>query len=159
MIKYALNCDKDHTFEAWFQNSAAFDRQAKRGLVACPDCGSIKVGKALMAPNISARTRKKGSTELAPSVSASDVAKPQRVASAMTGAPAELAKLLRKIRQEVEAKAEYVGPRFAEEARKIHYDEAPERGIYGQASIEEVRELHDEGIECLPLPELPEDHN
>ena len=83
----------------------------------------------------------------------------QPMASPTVALPAEMAEFLRKVRREVEAKAEYVGPKFADEARKIHYDEAPERGIYGEASLDEVKALHDEGIDCLPLPVLPEDRN
>lgn len=163
MIKYAVQCKKGHGFEAWFQNSDAFDKQTKRGLVACPDCGSTKITKALMAPNVSARTRAKGKTLTVTAEKASRAAQPaqatQAVATPPTALPAEMVEVLRKIKQEVEAKADYVGPKFAEEARKIHYNEAPERGIYGEASLEDVKELHDEGIDCLPLPVLPEDRN
>ena len=161
MIKYSVQCQKGHGFEAWFQNSAAFDTQVKRGLVACPDCGSIKVQKALMAPNVSTRSRRKGRTE--PAATAGREVAPatatRRVASPAVAIPPEMAELMRKIRAEVEAKAEYVGPKFAEEARRIHYDEAPERGIYGEATLDDVRELHEEGIGCLPLPVLPEDRH
>ena len=168
MIKYSVQCQKGHGFEAWFQNSAAFDTQVKRGFVVCPDCGSIRVTKALMAPNVSAKTRRKGgakSVAQAPrtaSVGGEDAAvtaAPQRVTAPQGALPAELVDVLRKVRREVEAKADYVGPRFADEARKIHYDEAPARGIYGEASLDDVRALHEEGIDCLPLPVLPEDRN
>jgi hypothetical protein len=169
MIKYAVQCKKGHGFEAWFQNSAAFDTQTKRGLVACPECGSTKVEKALMAPHVSASTRNKGSTiaprasinrdERETTVAPAESTASQVVASPAVTIPAEMAEVLRKIRREVEAKSEYVGPKFAEEARKIHYEEAPERGIYGEASLADVKALHDEGIDCLPLPILPEDRN
>jgi hypothetical protein len=166
MIKYAVQCQKGHGFEAWFQNSAAFDTQTKRGLVSCPECGSVKVTKALMAPHVSAKTRKKGLAEPVARATGREVAGAvapgageQRVASNPVAIPAEMAEMLRKIRREVEAKAEYVGPKFSDEARKIHYDEAPERGIYGEASLEDVKALHEEGIDCLPLPVLPEDRN
>ena len=163
MIKYAVQCQKGHGFEAWFQNSGACDTQIKRGLVACPDCGSIKVAKALMAPNVSARTRKKGQTEpVARPAEARAVAMApatQKVATPAVAMPAELVDMMRRIRREVEAKAENVGKNFAEEARKIHYEEAPERGIYGEASLDDVRALADEGISVLPLPVLPEDAN
>ena len=163
MIKYSVQCKKGHGFEAWFQNSAAFDTQTKRGLVSCPDCGSTKVEKALMAPHVSASTRTKGAgtqmerRELA--VAKPNDAPARTVASPAVAIPAEMAAVLRKIRREVETKAEYVGPKFAEEARKIHYDEAPERGIYGEASLADVQALHEEGIDCLPLPVLPEERN
>ncbi len=166
MIKYSVQCQHGHGFEAWFQNSGAFDTQTKRGLVSCPDCGSVKVTKALMAPNISARTRKKGvnTADAAPKGKrsrASDSAPASTPAAALPERvmPPEMLELMRKIRTEVEAKAENVGTNFAEEARKMHYNEAPERGIYGEASLDDVRALHDEGIDCLPLPVLPEDRN
>ena len=166
MIKYAVQCNKGHGFEAWFQNSGAFDTQVKRGLVTCPKCNSIRITKALMAPAVSAKTRRKGGDAGAAETAARRKtaravapAEPQRVATQHPTLTPEFVELLRKVRREVETKSEYVGPRFAEEARKIHYDEAPERGIYGEASLEDVRELHDEGIACLPLPELPEDQN
>ena len=163
MIKYSVQCQKGHGFEAWFQNSDAFGKQTKRGLVACPDCGSTKVTKALMAPHVSTATRRKGGRS-APAVSRDLATTPavksqQTVAAPAVALPAEMTEMLRRIRREVEAKAEYVGPNFAEEARKIHYDEAPERGIYGEASLDDVKALHDEGIDCLPLPVLPEDRN
>ena len=164
MIKYSVQCKKGHGFEAWFQNSAAFDTQTKRGLVSCPDCGSTKVEKALMAPHVSTSTRNKGGGT---PVAGRDVAvgettavpASQSVASPSVMFPPEMAEVLRKIRREVATKAEYVGPKFAEEARRIHYDEAPERGIYGEASLDDVKALHEEGIDCLPLPVLPEDRN
>ena len=161
MIKYSVQCQKGHGFEGWFKNSDAYDRQSKRGQITCPDCGSTRVTKALMAPNILAKTRRKGSATAQaarPSNAAGGVAA-RPVASASVAMPSELKDLLRHIRREVAANAEYVGPRFAEEARKIHFDEAPERGIYGEASPEDVEALLDDGIDCLPLPILPEDRN
>ena len=160
MIKYSVQCKKGHGFEAWFQSSAAFDTQAKRGLVSCPACGSTQVSKALMAPAVSAKTRTKGALaparaprrDVATMVDAGEGA--QRVAM-----PGDMPEILRRIRAEIEAKSEYVGPRFAEEARKIHFDEAPQRGIHGEASIADVKSLLDDGIECFPLPVLPEDRN
>lgn len=138
MIKYQLQCEKDHDFAGWFQSSEAFDKQVKRKLVECPNCGSKKVRKALMAPSVS--TSKK-SVELSPQ------------------AKAELVKAMREVRQKVEQNAEYVGPRFAEEARRIHYKETDQKGIYGEASLAEAKELLDEGIDFMPLPVLPEDQN
>ncbi len=164
MIKYSVQCKQGHGFEAWFQNSAAFDTQTKRGLVTCPDCGSTKVTKALMAPNVSPSTRTKGARSSRAVVDVGSEAAPAAeavpaVAAAGVTIPREVADMLRKIRREVEAKAEYVGPKFAEDARKIHYDEAPARGIYGEASVDDVKALHEEGIDFLPLPVLPEDRN
>ncbi len=148
MIRYSLQCDNHHEFVAWFKSSADFDRQAKRKLVTCPDCGSTKVSKALMAPNVA--TSRAKATEV-------PVANPEATAAA--DRKRELLALLRKLRSEVEKNADYVGPRFAEEARKMHYEETDKRGIYGEATLDEARELHDEGIEFYPLPRLPEDQN
>lgn len=156
MIKYALQCSKGHGFEAWFTDSAACDKQLKRGLVACPSCNGTRIEKALMAPNVSPRTRRKdGGT----------VAAPQTPVPAVTPAaippqmPKEMLDLMRKVRDEVVAKAEYVGPRFADEARKIHHEETPARGIYGEATAADAKALAEEGVEFYPLPRLPEDNN
>ena len=148
MIRYSLQCHKHHEFEAWFKSSADYERQAKRKLVTCPACGSAKVSKALMAPNVS--TSRKKSTEIT-------VANPEAAAEAEK--KREFLNLMRQLRAEVEKNAEFVGPRFAEEARKMHYEEAEKRGIYGEATLDEARELHEEGIEFLPLPQLPDDQN
>jgi hypothetical protein len=158
MIKYSVQCQKGHGFEAWFQNSGAFDTQTRRGLVTCPTCGSVKISKALMAPAVSAKTRKKGARPAPP---AAKSAGPTTTAAALPARslPPDMVEIMRQIRREVEAKAENVGKRFAEEARKMHYNEAPERGIYGEASLDDVKALHEEGIDCLPLPVLPEDRN
>ena len=158
MIRYRLKCKKGHEFEAWFASSAAFDRQAKRGQLTCPHCGTSKVSKALMAPSIAKRAKPKAAAQEAGASSRPPrlAAKPetQRVA-----AHGELAAAMRKLRAEIEAKSEYVGPRFSEEARKIHYEEMPARGIHGEATAEEAKALSEEGIEFFPLPILPEDHN
>ncbi len=155
MIRYRLVCKKGHEFEGWFASSAAYDKQAKRGQLSCPTCGITKITKALMAPSVAKRTRAKGG-EKAAEVPKPEAPKPdvQRVA-----AHRELAAAMRKIRAEIEAKSEYVGPRFSEEARKIHHEEAPARGIHGEATAEEAKALAEEGIEFFPLPILPEDHN
>jgi hypothetical protein len=173
MIRYRLQCPKVHQFDAWFANSVAYDTQAKRGLVACVVCGSTKIEKALMAPNVGTKGNKKAekaaktaskATEAPSHLEPAEIAATNSVA--LTGEAAkraavaqELMSLMRKVRAEVEAKAEYVGPNFAEEARKIHYDEAPNRGIYGEATKRDVVELLDEGIDIMPLPDVPEDRN
>ena len=167
MIKYRLQCGKKHEFEGWFSDSATFDRQAKRGLVTCPSCGSKKVSKALMAPSVVTgkrkASRKSAATEAPAVAEAPEGAKAQAAVPVHRGVEdnmrRELIEMMRKVRDEVRSKAEYVGPRFAEEARKIHYEETPARGIYGEATPSEVRELKDEGIEFHPLPVLPEDQN
>jgi hypothetical protein len=142
VIRYSLSCESGHAFEAWFANSEAYEMQNADGSLACPLCGSTAVDKALMAPAV-ATSRKKDSVRLA-----ANVPEHQEVISA-----------LRKLRNHLTENADYVGPKFAEEARKIHYNETEKRGIYGEASSEEVRGLAEEGIEFHPLPVLPEDHN
>ena len=142
MISFSLACGQGHEFEGWFANSESFEEQRAQGALECPLCGATDIGKALMAPAI-ATARKK---------------EPVRVAAHVAPEPHEVA-VLRKIRKHLTDNAEYVGPRFAEEARRIHYDEVEKRGIYGEASSEEVKGLADEGIAFHPLPVLPEDHN
>jgi hypothetical protein len=168
MIRYRLKCEKRHEFEAWFASSAAFDRQAKHGQIACPRCGTAKVHKSLMAPSIIKGVKRARSEKAAAKAPEQAVGEPPAAEPAPPPAPAEthrlaahgeLAKVMRKLRAEIEAKSEYVGPRFSEEARKIHYEEAPARGIYGEATREEAQALSEEGIEFFPLPSLPDDHN
>ena len=152
MIRYRLKCEKRHEFEGWFASSAAFDRQAKRGQITCPRCGTAKVQKALMSPNIGKSAKRKRAEK------GSEPAPAQRETHRLA-AHGELAAAMRKLKAEIEAKSEYVGPRFPEEARKIHYEETPARGIYGEATREEAQALSEEGIEFFPLPILPEDQN
>jgi hypothetical protein len=166
MIRYALTCDRDHAFESWFQNSAAYDKQKKRGLVACPVCGSAKVDKAIMAP----RLARADVAEPPPPAPTPPAATPP--AAAQPPAPAaktpvaimssherELRQKLKELRDHVTKNASYVGQRFPEEARKIHYGETEHRSIYGEASPEDAKALHEEGIEFHPLPVLPDDRN
>lgn len=160
MILYRLRCERRHEFEGWFPSSAAFDRQARRGQISCPKCSSVKVEKAMMAPRL-AKGSKRKRVEKAPE---QPTAQPTLPATAgpdthRVAAHGELASAMRKLRAEIEAKSEYVGARFPEEARKIHYEEAPARGIHGEATTEEARALIEEGIEFFPLPVLPEDQN
>jgi hypothetical protein len=147
MIRYDLICEKGHAFDGWFRDSAAYDRQAAKGLVACAACGSARVEKQLMTPGIPAKSNRK--TEPGQKMLAGPV--DPRVAAMM--------EMVRGMRKQVEENAEYVGGRFAEEARKIHYAEAEERGIYGEASPEDAKALLEEGIAVHPLPRLPEDGN
>jgi len=141
MIRYSLSCDRDHGFDGWFRSAEDYETQRKRGLVSCPHCGSAKVEKTLMAPNVStARTREK-------------------VAMAQGDQRREMMAQFRAMAAKLRENSDYVGDRFAEEARKIHFGETEERGIHGEASIEEVKELLDDGIGVMPLPPLPEDHN
>lgn len=149
MIRYTLRCEEDHAFEAWFRSSADYDRAAAKGETECPLCGGRKVEKALMAPAV-ARSDRGGKTE-----------KPEKVTLAAAPDPrqAALRDALKELRQKVTENADYVGDRFAEEARKIHYSESESRGIYGEATADEAKALVDEGIDFQPLPTLPEERN
>ncbi len=170
MIRYALNCAEGHAFESWFQNSTAFDKQQKRDLVSCPICGSAKVEKAIMAPRLT-RTDVPEVAEPAapppppppavtPAAQHAPVPAPAKATVAMMSPQErELRQKLRELRDHVTKNANYVGPRFPEEARKMHYGEIEHRSIYGEASPDEAKALHDEGIEFHPLPMLPDDHN
>ena len=155
MIRYALACAKGHSFESWFQNSAAYDKQAKRGLVSCPVCGSAKVEKAIMAPRLA---RKDKSTSIAAPVEedASQAATPVAMISPQEQ---EFRKKLKELREHLTANADNVGKKFPEEARKMHYGETEHRSIYGEATAQDAKELHDEGIEFHPLPVLPDERN
>ena len=140
MIKYDLICRHNHAFEAWFSASSDYDEQRKKRLVQCPHCGSAKVEKAIMAPNVST-SRKKDAI-------ASKQAEAKSAALAMMNEAAQT------IRKEIEDKCDYVGEKFADEARAIHYGEKEERPIYGEASPKEAAELKDEGVGIAPLPDI-----
>ena len=158
MIRYALVCEKTHAFESWFQNSAAYDKQAKRGLVACPACGSAKVEKALMAPRLAA-AQKHGDArpELLPESAAERQQRPSAAAPVAMMSPPEreLRTKLKELRDHLTKNADHVGAKFPEEARKMHYGETEHRSIYGEASPQEAKELLEEGIEFHPLPCCP----
>jgi len=147
MIKYALAGEQAHEFESWFPSSDEYEAQRKRGFVTCPYCNSSKVEKQIMAPRI-ARTDK----EPAPAP------QPQPVA-ALSEKEREIRAMIRAMREHVMQNAENVGRGFAEEARRMHYGEAEERSIYGEADSAEVRSLLEEGVGLLPLPVLPDDRN
>jgi hypothetical protein len=150
VIRYALRCETGHGFESWFSNSAAFDRQAARGLVTCPMCGSAKVEKAIMAPALGA-----GGRDAVPMP-----AEPQKTPVAIVSKEeGELRKKLKELRDHVVKNADYVGEKFPEEARRMHYGEIEHRSIYGEASPDAASALAEEGIEFHPLPRLPDDRN
>jgi hypothetical protein len=161
MIRYALGCDREHAFEAWFASSAAYDRAAAAGQNRCPVCGSRKVEKAIMAPAIAG----KGARSAPPAApqgerSASQPVPPEQMTLA-TADPRREAffKAVREFRQKVTENADYVGPRFPEEARKVHYGEVEPKSIYGEATPDEARDLAEEGVAFQPLPPLPEKQN
>lgn len=138
MIRYALKCEHDHGFEAWFSASADYDDQAARGLIECPFCGSHDIGKQIMAPAVA------GTHKSAPS------ADPAGLQTMMMQAA-------REVRSHVEQNFDYVGDAFAREARDIHEGRSERREIYGEATPAEVKKLRDDGVPCAPLPVLPPD--
>jgi hypothetical protein len=148
MIRFALNCAKDHTFEGWFKDSGTFERQAGEGDITCPVCGDNAIRKAVMAPAI-VRSTARREPEPAAAPAPAPEPTPDQVKAAMFVA------MLRKVREHVEKNFDHVGERFPEEARRIHYGEAEARDIYGRATLEEAKELLEEGIAVRPLPELP----
>jgi hypothetical protein len=161
MIHYALQCDQGHAFDSWFQNSAAYDKQAKRSLVICPVCGSAKVEKAIMAPRLAhADATAPEPPAVQPTAAVTPAPLPTKAPVAMMSPPErEFRQKLKELRDHITKNASYVGQRFPEEARKIHYGETEHRSIYGEASPSEAKELHDEGIAFHPLPILPDDQN
>lgn len=147
MIHYALVCDAGHAFEGWFRSSEDFETQTGRHLVGCPTCGSTEVTRAPMAPNV--RSGRAKDEEPPPR-------RPVMVADEKQKAMLEA---MRDIRRKVTENATWVGDRFAEEARRMHYGEIEHQGIYGEATADEVASLSEEGVEFQPLPILPEDRN
>ena len=139
MIRYALKCDHDHGFEAWFGSSSDYDDQAARGLVECPVCASTAVTKQIMAPSV-AGTKKTA-------IAADMAAKMQTM----------MMEAAREVRAHVEQNFDYVGDAFAREARDIHEGRSEKREIYGEATPAEVKKLKDDGVPCAPLPALPPD--
>ena len=155
MIRYSLLCERGHAFESWFQSSSAYDSQVKRKLVNCPDCGSAKVEKAIMAPRIvSQRGREPAVAAPVPAEAAAPASTPLLMAQER-----ELRAKLRELRDHIVKNADNVGERFPNEARKMHYGDIEHRPIYGEASPDEARALIDEGVEVSPLPVLPDDRN
>ena len=154
MIRYALQCDHGHAFESWFQSSSAYESQVRRKLVICPACGSAKVEKAIMAPQIVSKKGRK-SAEAVPAA-ATEVAAPASTPLLMAQ-ERELRAKLKELRDHIVKTADNVGERFPNEARKMHYGDIEHRPIYGEASPEEARALIEEGVEVTPLPVLPDD--
>ncbi len=141
MIRFALVCSEAHEFEGWFRDNADFDKQQKHKLVSCPVCETQSVGKALMAPAVSTGRQR------------------EKITLAMGEEQRRMMNEVRTMTQKLKERADYVGDKFAEEARKIHDGETDPRGIYGEATAEEARSLIEDGIDFMPLPTFPEDHN
>lgn len=157
MIRFALQCDQGHGFESWFRDNASYDSQAKAGFVTCPNCGSARVEKQIMAPNVARTDRAAVAT--ATETQSPPAPEPSVPMAAMPPEMKAMRDMLRAFRKHVEANADHVGDRFADEARKMHYGEIEHRPIYGSATPEEVSELREEGVEAHPLPLLPDDRN
>jgi len=137
VIKFTLRCEGGHEFEGWFRDNASFDEQAAKGVLSCPVCGDVRVAKSIMAPSV--RTSE--------NAEAARVEKRSRMEAFI--------KQLRAVHEHVEKNFENVGDRFAEEARAIHYGDKEKRDIFGQTSVEEAKDLHDEGVSFAFLPPLP----
>lgn len=158
MIHYALICDSGHEFESWFSSSASFEEQVRRGFVACPACNSVKTERAIMAPNVARTDRARGGIEAQPQAQpAQEVAVTTETAPVALMGEKEVAfrQMLVALHAHVAENAEHVGKRFAQEALKIHHGESDGRAIYGEATPEDARMLHEEGVEFMPLPGLP----
>jgi hypothetical protein len=179
MIVFDLTCAQGHVFEGWFRDSAAFEAQKTTGDIICPVCADCTITKAPMAPRLSRSTRsdeKPNRRSVATAAPAPSQAMPalttdRRRREEVFHAPtegqtsdraaelaAEAARALRALREEVQKTCDYVGDKFAEEARKMHYGEAEKRSIYGETTFDEAKELRDEGIDIQPLPRLPRDN-
>ena len=141
MIHYSLLCDKSHKFDGWFANAAAYDAQKARGLVTCPICLTTAVDKAIMSPAVN----RAGSEKVSLSIG-----HPQHQ---------QLREAMQALRNKVTTEADFVGDKFAEEARKIHFKDVEARGIYGEATRDEVASLLEDGVDFMPLPNLPDEHN
>jgi hypothetical protein len=147
MIHYQLRCSADHGFDGWFKDSAGFERQVQLGLVTCPECGDSQVNRALMAPAIGRKrvtVDEAGAPAPAPAVPEKVVAMPDQLRAA-----------LQRLRAEIEKNADYVGPGFADEARRIHRGESEQRSIYGESTPEQAEALAEEGIAVARIPWVP----
>ncbi|MFZ4408324.1 MAG: DUF1178 family protein [Paracraurococcus sp.] len=159
MIHYDLRCSAGHEFDGWFKDSAGFEAQAKAGFVECPVCGGTEVAKRLMAPAIPKKGRTRVKEVPPPPAPPPAVVPPGPLPghgqAAAGPVPAQVVALLQRMRAEVEKNCDYVGPGFAEEARKMHRGESHRRGIYGEASDADTEALQEEGIEIARLPWVP----
>jgi hypothetical protein len=154
MIHYQLRCGQAHGFDGWFKDSASFEKQAKRGLIECPECGGTDVERALMAPAVAKRDAAPAPVEAPPlPPPQTPVAAPEKVAAVRL--PAQMLAALQRMRAEVEKNCDYVGPDFADQARAMHRGEVAPRGIYGETSDEQAESLAEEGINVAKIPWVP----
>lgn len=151
MIQYALKCADGHSFDSWFQSASAFDKLQQAEMVTCSVCGSTRVEKELMAPSVGRGGGAARESAAQPeSEGEGPGTTPGRGVLSQARAPADQA--LARLRQHVERNSDYVGDRFAQEARAIHSGDAPERMIHGEARAEDARALIEEGVNVAPLP-------
>jgi hypothetical protein len=159
VIHYQLRCSAEHEFDGWFADSVGFEKQAKRGLIECPTCGDVKVTRAMMAPAVTTRDLDSAPRPLPspPSALAATTAPlPPAVATAAAARmPAQLRAMLQHMRAEIEKHCDYVGPSFADEARRMHHGKSDRRGIYGETTPDEAESLAEEGIEVSRIPWVP----
>lgn len=161
MIKYALVCDHAHEFESWFRSSEDYDMQAGSGLIECPSCKSMRVQKAVMAPSVARRDRTRSARPVAaqePVVAEQAAETPQPVALIDEGAK-QVRAAIRELHAKIAETSVDVGEKFADEARRMHDGDTPQRSIRGQASLQEAQSLWEEGIPVMPIPTLPDERN
>lgn len=170
MIKYSLICEFHHSFEGWFSNSASFEQQCERDLIACPECGNSKVKRALMTPNLSAGKHRNQpadgvlKSEVSPVEAGSSMEQNSNLSVPADNqmkqqiTPEQIITMVRHVRRYVETNGRNVGDKFAEEALKIHYGEKEQDIIYGTCTPEEGEQLADEGVEFAEIPLLPKDN-
>jgi hypothetical protein len=153
MIHYQLQCGQAHGFDGWFKDSASFEKQAKRGLIECPECGGTDVERALMAPAVAKREALPVPVQAPPAPAAAPAASAGKVAAGRL--PAQMMAVLQRIRTEVEKSCDYVGPDFADQARAMHRGEVEAKGIYGETTDEQAESLAEEGIDVTKIPWVP----
>lgn len=141
MIRYSLSCKQGHGFESWFKSASAFDDLKAAGMISCPECQETDVRKSLMAPQVQSDRKPEPAAD--PGNTVSNTPDP------------EIAKAIQVIREHVEKTSDYVGDRFAVEARAMHAGEMPHRPIYGEVRAEDARKLKEDGIPAVPLPFVP----
>jgi hypothetical protein len=150
MIHYQLRCGQSHEFDGWFSDSGSFEKQAKRGLIECPECGGTDVERALMTPAVSTRE------SLPVPVAAPEPPSPAAAAEkTAVRVPAKMLAVLQRMRAEVEKNCDYVGPAFADQARAMHRGEVDAKPIYGETTNEQAESLAEEGIEVAKIPWVP----
>jgi hypothetical protein len=151
MIHYQLRCGQSHGFDGWFKDSASFEKQAKRGLIECPECGGTDVERALMAPALAKRDAVP--MPVAAPQPPAQAELPEKIATGRI--PAQMLAALQRMRAEVEKNCDYVGPSFADKARAMHRGEAEPKGIYGETTDEQAESLAEEGISVAKIPWVP----